>query len=377
MKKLSLVTVFLIVLCISASSQLCPDSLYITSQAQIDSFQINYPGCTEIDGNVEIYGNDITNLNGLNVLTAIGGHLYISDLPVLTNLMGLENLVYIGGRFMFGGNEALTSFTGLDNLASIGGDLYVILNPAPTSFAGLENLASIGGDLWIQWNDALTSLTGLEGLGSIGGFLHIAENFVLTDLSSMGSLTSVGGYLYIGGNVALTSLIGLDNVTSIGGDLMVWYNLDLTSLTGLDNIVANSIDSLYIIENPSLSYCEVQSVCDYLIAPGGTIEIYDNAAGCNSQTEVGEACDDVSVEEMFLEDYLSLYPNPAHEELNILIDDGREPTEVSIYTLTGQQVIHERPVDGTINISHLQSGMYIVVVTVEGRKVRQKILVQR
>jgi len=35
-----------------------------------------------------------------------------------------------------------------------------------------------------------------------------------------------------------------------------------------------------------------------------------------------------------------------------------------------------RPEDGTIDISHLQPGMYIVEVTVEGRKVRQKLLVE-
>ena len=52
--------------------------------------------------------------------------------------------------------------------------------------------------------------------------------------------------------------MGLDNVTSLGGYLVVWANLILTSLTGLDNIDAGSIDSLYILENPSLTYCEVQ-----------------------------------------------------------------------------------------------------------------------
>ena len=37
---------------IIVSAQPCPDSLYLTSQAQVDSFQILYPICTEIDGDV-------------------------------------------------------------------------------------------------------------------------------------------------------------------------------------------------------------------------------------------------------------------------------------------------------------------------------------
>jgi S-formylglutathione hydrolase FrmB len=50
-----------------------PQGITFTNQAQIDNFQTNYPGCTEIEGDVTIAGDDITNLNGLSVLTSIGG----------------------------------------------------------------------------------------------------------------------------------------------------------------------------------------------------------------------------------------------------------------------------------------------------------------
>ena len=57
-------------------SQPClPEGITFTTQAQIDSFQINHPGCTEIEGNVEIKGDNITNLSGLNVLRNIGTKL--------------------------------------------------------------------------------------------------------------------------------------------------------------------------------------------------------------------------------------------------------------------------------------------------------------
>lgn len=52
-----------------------PDGITFTTQAQIDSFQINYPGCTEIEGSVDIYSDDIQNLQGLSVVTSIGGSL--------------------------------------------------------------------------------------------------------------------------------------------------------------------------------------------------------------------------------------------------------------------------------------------------------------
>ena len=40
-----------------------PEGITFTTQEQIDSFAINYPGCTEIEGFVDINGNNITNLN--------------------------------------------------------------------------------------------------------------------------------------------------------------------------------------------------------------------------------------------------------------------------------------------------------------------------
>lgn len=43
----------------------------------IDSFQIDHPGCTEIEKDLIISGNDIDNLDGLSVLTSILGDLYI------------------------------------------------------------------------------------------------------------------------------------------------------------------------------------------------------------------------------------------------------------------------------------------------------------
>ena len=49
----------------TVSSQSClPDGITFETQAQVDSFQINHPGCFEIEGDVTISGDNITNLNG-------------------------------------------------------------------------------------------------------------------------------------------------------------------------------------------------------------------------------------------------------------------------------------------------------------------------
>lgn len=58
---------------IQPCSTCLPEGIGFGTQAQIDNFQTNYPNCTVILGNVTIYGNDIANLNGLSILTSIGG----------------------------------------------------------------------------------------------------------------------------------------------------------------------------------------------------------------------------------------------------------------------------------------------------------------
>ena len=400
MKKLSFIILVLIFCQITASSQSClPNGITFYNQADIDNFQTNYPNCFEIEGDVVIYGNDITNLNGLNVLTSIWGHLWIGNNQALTSLTGLDNLTSIGGSLGISNTTPLTSLTGLANLTSIGEDLNISNTYSLSGLTGLEGLTSIGGDLvihcdvlssftglnnltfigedfLIEFNDFLTSLAGLENLTTIGGFLVIYYIEALTSLTGLDNVTSIGGELVIKCNDALTGLTGLNNLTTIGGYLDISDNAALTSLTGLDNIDASSIDNLHIFFNDSLSTCEVLSVCNYLASPNGIIEIHNNAPGCNSQQEVEDACEFITVEEMFPEDYLSLYPNPAKQELKIFTDDGRDIEEVSIYTLTGQRLMKDRPANGIIDISCLQSGMYIVEVTIDSTRIRRKLLVQ-
>jgi hypothetical protein len=235
-----------------AKAQAClPDGITFSTQAEIDNFQTNYPNCTEIEGYVAIGEYDITNLNGLSVLTSIGGSLSIYN-TAFTSLTGLDNLTSIGGSFIFGGTS-LVNLSGLENLTSIGGDLQTYV----FTYAGVPQF----------WpNPELTSLTGLD------------------------NLTSIGGDLVISLNESLTSLIGLANLTSVGEGLIISDNAALTNLTGLDNIDAGSITNLEIFSNGSLSTCEAQSVCNYLANPNGSVNIYDNATGCNNPHEVASYC---------------------------------------------------------------------------------------
>ena len=396
-----LIALFIVSGVMAQSAQPCstclPQGITFYNQAQIDNFQTNYPNCTEIEGGMTIIGSDITNLNGLNVLTSIGGYLWIDDNAALTSLTGLENITSIGGDLVIYANNALTSLTGLENLTSIGGVLDITYNSALTSLTGLESLTSIDSSLYVKENSSLTNLTGLEGVTTIRGGIEVSLNNALTSLTGLENITSIWGALYISDNAALTSLTGmeglqyiggalsigwdwlwehhgnpllrnltgLENLTSIGGSLSIGDNDALTSLTGLDNINAGSITNLIINGNPSLSTCEVQSICDYLAYPNGSIEIYDNATGCNSQEEVDSACVYLSNGEVNLEPAFSIYPNPASTQITISTPTTPEKnTFMTIYSANGKQLIERQLAEQqmVVDVSWLPQGVYFVKV---------------
>ncbi|MCB2221305.1 MAG: hypothetical protein KQI35_12980, partial [Bacteroidetes bacterium] len=258
-----------------------PEGVVISCQDDVDNFQTNYPDCSVMAGDITISGNNISNLNGLSVVSAIGGSLRIIDNTALTNLTGLESLATIGGILSISENQSLNDIQGLNNLTSIERDLIIENNLALTQISGLNSLSNIGRDLKIvqdnvlvgltgmnnlyfigrnlnvDGNDALTSLSGLEGLTFIGGRLIIGGGFsggnnALTSLTGLNNLTSIGNGASIGANDVLTTLTGLDNLTSFGGDLHITGNNALTSLTGLNNVTSIGGD-LHITGNNALT----------------------------------------------------------------------------------------------------------------------------
>ncbi len=145
MKNLPLIIFVLIFLQTTASSQTSqpclPEGITFSTQNQIDSFQINYPNCTEIEGSVLIFGQDkIVNLDGLSSVTSIVGDLNISDNYFLPSLSGFHNLASIHGKLSIQGNTSLKSLSGLNNIdpASIM-DLQIIGNDS-LSICAIESI---------------------------------------------------------------------------------------------------------------------------------------------------------------------------------------------------------------------------------------------
>jgi len=68
------------------------ETVTFSSQFEVDEFIINHPNCVELEGNLKIEGDDITNLAGLDNITRINGTLTIENCKSLESLEGLESL---------------------------------------------------------------------------------------------------------------------------------------------------------------------------------------------------------------------------------------------------------------------------------------------
>ena len=83
----------------------------------------------------------------------------------------------------------------------------------------------------------------------------------------------------------------------------------------------------------------MKSVCDYLASPSTNIYIYQNAAGCNNDEEVHEACDEAGVNEIPVVNELKIYPNPFIQTTTFKFE-LMEPAiiEIKIYNHLGVEI---------------------------------------
>ena len=139
------------------------ETITLNTQAQVDSFQNDFGNggtCDTVTGSLNIIGPDISNLDALSDLTAIGGDLDIQENDALVNIDSLSKLTGLGNDLFIGSNVLLTHI-GLSNLVSVSADVRILGNPLLTDLDELGNLISVGNDIFVDSNYALAQCSGL------------------------------------------------------------------------------------------------------------------------------------------------------------------------------------------------------------------------
>jgi len=330
--------------CSSPAVNQCPKGdLFLRCKEDLTYFKQQYPNCTEIEGiqfrfcHEENCEDCTTNFEGLENIKTITGGIAL-DLGQLESFEGLNNVTEING--IIGGtlgaaSSLINSFEGLENVKSLGG-IFCYYCYVP-SFNGFTNLEKITGGINFRPFSRIVDVSGFPNLKTVAGSILIPEatlswgsfknlEFVgetldLTDLcmpngvDNFNKLKSVGEIIISGGRCDdienYTTISGFKNLETVE-NLSILYSKKLQSISGFDNLhsvenltisnndslqyisgfsnVKAGITSLNINNNPKLSNCNIESVCNHLQYDREHI-IENNREGCNSTKEILERCE--------------------------------------------------------------------------------------
>ena len=276
-----------------------------------------------------------------------------------------------------GFNQSLTDIEALSALGSIGEEIYIYNNTALQSLEGLNSIKTINGSLRITGQPFIVNLQGLNGLKFIGGNLSVWTNPGLRNFEGLNNLQCMQGHLNIWDNKSLRNISGLTNLTSTGGFIKIYRNAILSSLSGLDNIEPKQIHYLNISENDSLSFCEIESICDYFAEPFGTFIIAANKKGCNTYKEIQESCEGLYPDPPSFHGNYLIYPNPADSWFNVIVNEDYVLEKVRLFNLSGQKVLEIESPNAIWNAGFLSTGLYIIELTINGEQFKDKIVVKK
>lgn len=124
---------------------------------------------------------------------------------------------------------------------------------------------------------------------SVHGVFNIFSNQSLSNLSGLSSLDYIYDFSLVS-NPNLNDIGGVSQVSTIEDRFYVNQCAGLTSLSSIENIDISNMSSLSIANSPNLAICGVSNICDYASVPGNTVNISNNAPGCNSLNDVRTAC---------------------------------------------------------------------------------------
>lgn len=379
---------------------------------------------------VDILDNDsLINLIGLNNITA-ADDFYVTDNDNLINLNGLDSCA--GGAIIFENNSSLQNLVGLTSSFN-GGLVALINNSSLASLQGIEEITATA-DLYLDGNESLTDISALLALisgnpsfpeisiviknninlstchiNAICSTLNLCNSgdyYCSTVIENNGTgCNSIAEVAFACGLVpsndecedALPLIIGQttqaynENGTASSqvpscndtNRVDVWFTVNSGSFTSL-HIIAETGYSLQLWEGNCSSLSQVANAC-----AEGNLNDIPVTSNTNYYVQVWSDSNtllrstglfDILVQDgtlsstEFAFENFSMYPNPVNHVLNL---KGKTAIEtVSIYNLLGQPVLVAQPkvLEATLNMSSLQTGIYLVKVTIGTEVATYKII---
>ena len=407
---------------IESNQRLCPDGdILLTSQAEVDSFQLLYGDCNTITGDLCIGScdssvmSDIRNLHTLSDIKSIEGGLSIINNPILDDATGISGVRDISGDIMIINNDSLAQLTTTSTIVGdeavynvignaklraaipyyvdvMNGDLLIKDNPL------LERMpvdaVHVQGDFILEGNPNLFRLTTSYPLLSVSGDIVVKDVLHWNSLRGFFNMTRLENNFTIE-NTSIINTYGTWQIDTVGGDYslinndrmeligsgtfppyifgkLVMVDNEITAsediFDGLNYEALGSADSLaldfVLTGNDSLTMCNTEFLCRLVADLDKNFVIADNGPTCDSEEAIYSACFDTvvintNVLDINNEDGLSVQPNPVHDEAHVM---SASATRAVIIDTQGRQVLTLMLAAGEnhIDVSQLPMGTYIL-----------------
>ncbi|WP_196886255.1 T9SS type A sorting domain-containing protein [Aureivirga sp. CE67] len=280
--------------------------------------------------NIQIYQNDELNaVNFPSLTTADDFTVHKNDSLILLNISSLETVE----DFDFISNESMLSLD-LNSITST----YILTIEENLNLVEIktQNLNSIHRTV-IENNNELKNIT----------FNNVTEI----------------GPIKVEGNLNLEK-IEFGNLAEITGDYPGYIPLDLhiKDNNKLEDILfsnLNSVESIRIEENPSLTNCTIDcSIFEALNTNTIEDDLYfqNNSSFLN---DISDLCPQIGIEEENIENLIILFPNPVKDYISI--QSKNDISKIQVLEITGKQVL-EKLKSKSIKIENLKNGIYIIKV---------------
>ncbi len=134
------------------------------------------PALHTVGGTLSLYSPEVTEVDGFETLTSVGGLEFTGYHDTVENITGFNALTSIGGDLRFGTLFDLYEVDGLSNLTTVDGDFTIYNCTMDRAWDDLTSLTAVGGDVYVGYNLYLYSVSGLYNIESVGGDFTCTNN---------------------------------------------------------------------------------------------------------------------------------------------------------------------------------------------------------
>ncbi|MBF00159.1 T9SS type A sorting domain-containing protein [Flavobacterium coralii] len=233
---------------------------------------------------------------------------------------------------------------------------------------GLHDNAAVSGDYFLS----VTETVGSSGVSGLYGRVYIKKG--------AGDNTVNFGILNSGGGSATPTYINVEYLVNITYLIVVKHTLENNTASMWVNPVLGQAEFAADVTNNTGTQSAAETIMGLAIRQGGTtttgtgnIEIDEIRVSTAWEDVTPAATNSLNQNNIA---GLKVYPNPlTGNVLNITSDNNADKT-VAVYDVLGKQVLTAQVMNGTVNVSALTSGVYIVKVTEEGKTATKKLVVR-